>query len=91
MLEMTTTRGTRYLLEDDGRVVDRTDGPRGWNYSGKWIILGFKKRHHSAFTFTLAEALAGEDVGQGWITDLDHGTVRLWGGERLRSIRRMDQ
>lgn len=89
MIYMTTKDGTRFDLTDDGAVIDRTDGPRNWDYSGKWVIVGFKKRLHSARTITLAEALQGADVGQGWVVDLDHGTLRLWGGagRRLATLR----
>jgi hypothetical protein len=91
MIEMTTTAGVRYTLSDDGAVIDRTDGPRGWDYSGKWIIKGFSKRHHSRQIIPLADALAGEDVGQGWVHDLDHGMPRMWGGggRRMKSIRKV--
>lgn len=90
MITMTLLDGTRYTLDDDGKVLDRSDGPKGWDYEGEWTIVGFKKRHHSARTITLDKALAGADVGQGWVVDLDHGTFRLWGsptGHRLKSVR----
>lgn len=93
MLEMTLKNGDRYTLEDDGRVVARTNGPKGWNYSGKWIITGFKTRHNAHRMITLDEALAGVDTGQGWVCDLDHGTPRMWGspsGRKLASIRRVE-
>ena len=89
-IKMRTTNGNVYELDEKGAVLDRSNGPRGWNYSGKWIICGFKKRHHSYRTIPLEDALRGEDVGQGWILDLDHGTYRLWGGERLARIWRED-
>lgn len=83
---MTLKDGTVYKLAGNGAVISRTDGPKGWDYSGKWIIVGFKRRAHSAHTITLAEAAAGEDIGQGWVVDLDHGTLRLWGSPRLRKV-----
>lgn len=83
--------GNVYYLAADGAVLDRTDGPRGWDYSGKWVILGFKRRHHSRRMISLEEAVAGEDVGQGWVMDLDHGTVRMWGGPRFRKLGRIER
>jgi hypothetical protein len=85
-LIMTLKDGTRYELTAEGDVLYRSDGPWPWDYSGKWRIVGFKKRHHSLKTISLAEVLAGEDVGQGWICDLDNGTYRLWGSPRLRKL-----
>ncbi len=89
MIRMTLKDGTRYDLDDNGNVLARSDGPQGWDYSGKWRILGFTTRHHSRHIITLADALAGADVGQGWIHDLDHGSHRMWGsptGRRLASL-----
>lgn len=88
--ELTLKDGTRYTLAESGAVLDRSDGPRGWNYSGKWIILGFSKRAHSRRVISLQSAMGGEDVGQGWVHDLDHGTHRMWGsptGHRFSSLR----
>jgi hypothetical protein len=89
MLLLTTTTGDRYTLADDGSVVARSNGPKGWDYSGKWVIVGFKRRHNAHATISLADALAGADTGQGWVVDLDHGHLRVWGGPangRLRSL-----
>lgn len=86
---MTTKGGAVYLLDENGAVLERSDGSRGWNYSGKWIICGFKTRHNARRTISLEEAVNGADTGQGWVVDLDHGTYRLWGSpsdRRLRSI-----
>lgn len=92
MIEMRLKDGTVFQLSDTGEVIARSDGPKGWNYSGKWKIVGFKKRHHSLHTISLESALAGTDVGQGWVVDLDHGTYRLWGSpknRKLASLRRV--
>lgn len=83
---MITTRGNVYTLADDGRVLACSNGPKGWDYSGKWVIVGFTKRHHSRAVLPLDAVLKGGDVGQGWVHDLDHGTRRVWGTERLRSL-----
>lgn len=88
---MTTKDGTRYELDDKGAVLSRSDGPKDWDYSGRWIILGFKKRHHSYYTIPLSDAADGADVGHGVVMDLDHGTRRQWAhprGRQLQSIRR---
>ena len=93
MLAMRTKDGTRYVLDDDGAVLARSDGPRGWDYSGKWKIVGFKKRAHSHATVSLADALDGFDVGQGWVIDWDHGTYRMWAhptGRRLAYLAHLD-
>lgn len=81
-----TTKGNTYYLDDGGAVVARSNGPQGWDYSGKWVILGFGKRYHSRSLVSLQEAVSGEDIGHGIIHDLDHGTHRVWHGERLGSI-----
>lgn len=78
MYVLTLKNGEQYTLADNGAVIDRTDGPRGWDYSGQWLILGFTKRHHSARMVSLAAAAAGADIGQGWVHDLDHGHRRMW-------------
>src|SRR5687768_4299126 len=84
------TDRANYYTDDEGRVLARTNGPRGWNYSGKWVILGALKRHHSALhnLISLQECADGADMGHGIIVDNDHGTLRQWGTERARSIRR---
>lgn len=92
MIRMTLKDGTWYDLDDGGAVLRRSDGPDNWDYSGNWIIVGFKTRHNSTATVSLREALNGADVGQGWIVDKDHGTYRLWGspsGRRLSRIERV--
>lgn len=83
---MTTTRGTRYVLAADGAVLARSDGPRGWRYSGQWIIRGAARRWGSLTVVPLAAIAAGADFGQGFIDDWDHGHRRRWGGEQLRSL-----
>lgn len=89
MITMTTTTGVRFTLDDDGRVTARSNGPSGWDYSGKWRIVGFRTRLHAHRVISLSEAIAGADVGQGWVVDDDHGTIRTWAGPangRLRSL-----
>lgn len=93
MLQLITKGRDIYTLDDEGYVVARTDGPQGWNYGRGWRIVGFKTRHNARRTILLAEALAGEDTGQGWVVDWDHGTYRLWGSpshRRLASIARVE-
>jgi hypothetical protein len=85
-LLLTTTRGTLYVLSADGSVIDRSDGPRGWNYGGKWRIVGLSKRYHSARVWSLTESLIFGVPGWGVIHDIDHGTRRTWMGERARSL-----
>lgn len=77
-----------YELDENGAVLWRSNGPKGWDYSGKWLIVGFKRRHHSRETITLDAALGGADTGQGWVIDRDHGTLRMW-GTRLASVSRV--
>lgn len=89
MFRLTLKNGAVYTTDDEGRVLDRTDGPRGWDYSGKWIITGIKRRHHSLDTITLAQAAAGADFGHGVVTDRDHGSHRQW-GDRGRQVRRVE-
>jgi hypothetical protein len=83
------TESAKYLLADDGAVLGRSNGPVGWDYSGRWIITGFAKRSHSAHAVPLQAALTGEDFGFGYVRDLDHGTPRQW-GERVVSLYRVE-
>lgn len=91
MIELETRGGERFLLDESGNVVGRNSGPKGWNYSGQWRIVGFKKRHHSHATVSLAEALDGIDVGHGWVVDWDHGTYRLWAHPSDRRVGRLQR
>lgn len=70
---------TRYDLDDEGYVVARTDGPKGWNYGKGWRIVGFRTRHNALRVITLRETADGANIGQGWVVDWDHGTYRMWG------------
>ena len=91
---LTTVGGERYTIDRDGAVIDRSDGPRGWDYSGKWRILGVTTRHNARADriIPLANLAEGEPFGQGWIHDLDHGTHRMWAhpsSSRLRCVERV--
>ena len=86
MYRMETTRGNVYTLDDNGNVIARSNGPKDWNYSGKWTILGAAKRYHSRHAYPLAWIAANGVPGWGVIRDLDHGYLRVWTGERMRSL-----
>ena len=74
-----------YVVTDrDGWITEayegenRRDGPYRSSGHG-WRILGFGRRHWANHPqVSLAEAAAGADLGQGWIWDWDHGTIRQW-------------
>lgn len=83
---LTTTRRTLYVLDADGNVLARSDGPRGWRYSGRWTLLGLATRYHSRAITPLATAARDGIPGWGVIHDRDHGTHRVWGTERAVSI-----
>jgi hypothetical protein len=89
MILMETTQGNRYLLADDGRILDRSNGPASWNYSGLWRITGIKLRCHSHHSIPLEDAVDDGRFGHGVVLDIDHGTYRQWGSERVRSFRRV--
>lgn len=89
MYRMETTRGNVYALDDFGNVVARSNGPQGWDYSGKWTILGASTRYHSRLVSSLANIATEGIPGHGIIHDWDHGYFRVWGGERMRSLVRM--
>jgi hypothetical protein len=80
-----TARAT-YLLDGDGYVLGRSNGPKGWRYGVGWRILGLAKRHHSRCVLSLEACAAGADFGHGIVHDLDHGTHRSWGMERARRV-----
>lgn len=46
--------------------------------NGFWQIVGFSTRHNSQYLISLPDAAAGDNIGQGWVHDLDHGTRRMW-------------
>ena len=79
MIEMRLTNGTIFKLDNNGVVLYRSNGPQNWNYSGKWIITGASKRHHSRQIIPLEDILAGADFSQGWVHDLDHGAPIVGG------------
>lgn len=87
---MRTTRGTAYVLAESGAVLARSNGPRGWRYSGRWIILGAATRFNAHAWATLPAILADGVPGHGYIMDRDHGTLRRWGSERMASLRRLE-
>ena len=75
-------------IRDDGVIV-REDIP-GFEPSGKWICTGavrLNNLHQIVERFSLADVLAGNV--KSWkhkngaqrvhLTDLDHGTRRMWG------------
>jgi hypothetical protein len=69
-----------YILTDiNGRITLDAAG-RHYECAPRddWKIVGIGKRHHSAFLVSLAQAAAGESIGQGWVHDVDHGTHRMW-------------
>ena len=86
---LTTRDGGRFTLSASGAILK--DHDRGLEFSGEsWRILGFTKRHHSRDIIPIEAAARGEDIGQGWVHDLDHGTHRMWGhptGRRAVSVR----
>jgi len=83
--------GTVYVLDADGFVLARSDGPAGWDYRRGWRIVGFATRWNAAHVIPLRDAI-GADTGQGWVHDWDHGTHRMWGsptGRRLATLERL--
>lgn len=90
-LRMELKNGEVYILDLDGQVLQRSDGPQGHSYSGQWRIIGFTRRSNAHQIITLQEVLAGENFGQGWIHDVDHGTRRMWGHPTGRRLARLDR
>lgn len=86
MIEIQLRNGTRYITDDGGAVLSRTDGPAGWDYSGEWIIRGFYRRWNGGFV-SLRSAVNGSDIGHGFVADVDHGYLRVWGGGGRRAAR----
>lgn len=90
MYRMSTNRGNYYTLDDDGYVVARSNGPKGWDYKRGWRIVGLSKRHHSRHIIPLdIVAVRGADFGHGIVHDWDHGYFRTWGNERVTAIWRV--
>ena len=88
---MVTTHGNVYMLDNMGNVVSRSNGPAGWNYGkGNWVILGAATRWNAATVSSLADIAAGGIPGHGVIHDYDHGSHRVWGNERMRTLTVVD-
>jgi citrate lyase beta subunit len=83
-----TTGGHTYWTDDDGYVIARTNGPRGWSYGKAWQILGATTRRNAHYIIPLKDIVDGADFGQGWVQDIDHGTRRMWAGHpgRIKSV-----
>lgn len=76
---MTVKNGAYYYLTENGGIL--WDGTRDMAFEAphdSWRVIGFTTRHNGNRIITLAEAANGEDIGQGWVHDLDHGTHRMW-------------
>jgi len=85
---MTTDRAT-YDLDEHGNVLDRSNGPRNWDYGGRWTILGATHSHHDTDQIIDLGTIADSgDIPKGAIHDLDHNSHRIWGGETLKSLTR---
>lgn len=88
MFRLTTHNRVDYVLDDEGFVVSRTNGPEGWDYKNGWRILGFLKRANSGLDLmvSLPDAANGADIGHGYVVDWDHGYTRVWmGGKHDRA------
>lgn len=91
MIQMTLKDGIIYKLDDNGNVLDRSDGPRGWNYSGRWTIIGFLRRWNSRKMIPLQAALNGADIGHGYVVDLDGGSMRVWMSPSNHRVSRLER
>ena len=81
MYKMTLKDYSSWYLSENGRVLwdgTRRRGP----FSEEWRIIGFTTRHNAHRIISLTDAANGEDIGQGWVHDYDHGTRRMWGTSR---------
>jgi hypothetical protein len=83
--------GDVYLLDREGYVVERSDGPQGFDYERRWRILGVTTRHHAGDhrIVPLESIIEGAPIGQGWVHDVDHGYHRMWGSPSNRKMRRL--
>ena len=93
--------GYRIILKN-GAVFDTDaagnillDGERNMRFdpaSGhEWRILGFTTRHNAHRVIDLEAAASGEDIGHGWVHDMDHGTHRVWGSPAWRRAVRVER
>jgi hypothetical protein len=73
---LTIKGGAQFHLASDGTIL--WDGERNMGPFSDWRVFGFSTRLNANRVVPLAQAAAGESIGQGWIHDLDHGTHRLW-------------
>ncbi len=75
--------GAIFDLAENGRVL--YDGDRGMGpFSEEWRVIGFTTRHNAHNLVTLSDASDGQSIGQGWVHDVDHGTLRMWGMPKYR-------
>jgi hypothetical protein len=71
-------RGQYYIVDEKGRI-----NANGINhFSDTWLFLGGTKHHWSNhIDFTLSQCFENPKLLNGCLGwDLDHGTVRQWGG-----------
>jgi len=81
-------RGDLYRVDRNGRIKT----PRSGGFSDSWVFLGGSSHHwHNRITVDLADAFENPEKLNGCLGwDIDHGTVRQWGGRyagRLPRIR----
>lgn len=97
MLQIRTNYGNTYKVDDDGYVIEYSNGlkedpnsesRKTWQITGAWYNIGFG--HYRIIT--LSELLTKKDFRlkngepRYGLTDIDHGTTRLHGNKRAHGV-----
>lgn len=81
---------SHFVTDEAGNILFDGDRNTAFRADGRWKILGFARRHTAnRIQVSLRAAADGEDLGQGWVFDLDHGMTRMWGSPGHRRAKRV--
>jgi len=82
-------RGKWYKVKPDGDLIQEENHYNNWD--GNWIFLGVSFHHwRRGIDMTLKEIFENpvKAIG-GLVWDVDHGTIRIWGGEYCGKLPRI--
>lgn len=73
-------RGEWYKVKEDGSMLQKNNAYNEW--SQDWKLLGVSHHHAKNYTDTSVSEIFEnpEKMINGYVFDIDHGTVRKWGG-----------
>lgn len=86
---LNTDDGESFVLTSKGLITQRHNFYHGGEsaFSGQWALRGVTMRWNSRDIIPWDEVLAHPELYKGaYIFDLDNGTLRQWGGRRIKSL-----